>query len=105
IETIATGSGPAIQVGQMADVLYTGYLAKNGRIFDDSANHGGSTFNFTVGAGQVIPGFDEGVLGMQVGETRIVLIPPAVGYGRTGSPPAIPGNATLIFVLTLEAIS
>jgi peptidylprolyl isomerase len=105
IETIAAGSGPAIQVGQMANVLYTGYLAKNGRIFDDSINDGGTPFNFTIGAGQVIPGFDEGALGMQVGETRIVLIPPAAGYGRTGSPPAIPGNATLIFVLTLESIT
>jgi FKBP-type peptidyl-prolyl cis-trans isomerase FkpA len=104
IETIEKGSGPAIQSGQTASVLYTGYLAQNGRIFDDSINDGGAPFSFTLGAGQVIPGFDEGAVGMQVGETRIVSIPPAEGYGRTASGP-IPGNSTLIFVLTLESIS
>ena len=60
IATIAPGSGPAIQSGQTASVLYTGYLAKNGHIFDDSINDGGTPFSFTLGAGQVIPGFDEG---------------------------------------------
>ena len=75
IETIAAGSGPTIQSGQMAEMLYTGYLAKNGHIFDDSINDGGTPFPFTVGAGQVITGFDEGTLGMQAGETRIVYIP------------------------------
>ena len=85
-------------------MLYTGYLAKNGQIFDDSINHGGTPFSFTLGAGQVIPGFDAGTVGMQVGETRIVLIPPAEGYGATANGP-IPGNSTLVFVLTLESIS
>jgi hypothetical protein len=104
IATIAQGSGPAIQSGQTASVLYTGYLEKNGQIFDDSINHGGTPFSFTVGGGQVIPGFDAGVAGMKVGETRIVMIPPAEGYGATASGP-IPANSTLIFVLTLESIS
>ena len=84
IATIVPGSGAEIQSGQTASVLYTGYLAKNGHIFDDSINDGGAPFSFTLGAGQVIPGFDEGAAGMQVGETRIVLIPPAEGYGATG---------------------
>ena len=104
IATIVPGSGPEIQSGQTASVLYTGYLANNGHIFDDSINDGGTPFSFTLGAGQVIPGFDEGTVGMQVGETRIVLIPPAEGYGATANGP-IPGNSTLIFVLTLESIS
>ena len=104
IETIAHGSGPQIQSGQTASVLYTGYLAKNGHIFDDSINDGGAPFSFTLGTGQVIPGFDEGAVGMQVGETRIVFIPPAEGYGKEANGP-IPGNSTLIFVLTLESIS
>jgi hypothetical protein len=104
IATIAQGTGPGIQSGQTASVLYTGYLAKNGHIFDDSINDGGAPFSFTVGAGQVIPGFDLGAVGMQVGETRIVLIPPAEGYGNTASGP-IPARSTLIFVLTLESIS
>ncbi len=104
VETIAPGSGPQIQSGQTASVLYTGYLSKNGHIFDDSINDGGAPLQFTIGSGQVIPGFDEGVTGMQPGETRIVLIPPAEGYGAQANGP-IPGNSTLIFVLTLESIS
>ena len=104
IATIAQGSGPAIQSGQTASVFYTGYLAKNGHIFDDSINDGGTPFSFTVGAGQVVTGFDEGTLGMQVGETRIVLIPPAEGYGNVANGP-IPAHSTLIFVVTLESIS
>jgi FKBP-type peptidyl-prolyl isomerase-like protein len=71
---------------------------------DDSINDGGSPFSFTLGAGDVIPGFDEGTTGMQVGETRIVLIPPAEGYGHRANGP-IPANSTLIFALTLESIS
>jgi FKBP-type peptidyl-prolyl cis-trans isomerase/Bacterial Ig-like domain (group 3) len=104
IETIAPGEGPGIQLGQTASVLYTGYLSRNGHIFDDSLNHGEAPLSFTVGAGQVIPGFDEGAVGMQVGETRIILIPPAEGYGAMANGP-IPGNSTLIFVLTLQSIS
>jgi hypothetical protein len=104
VATIAQGSGPAIQPGQTAGVLYTGYLAKNGQIFDDSSSHGGTPFSFTVGAGQVIPGFDAAVAGMKAGETRIVVIPSAEGYGSTPAG-SIPANSTLVFVLTLESIS
>ena len=104
VATIAQGSGPAIQSGQTAGVLYTGYLAKTGDIFDDSINHGGTPLGFTLGSGQVIPGFDAGTVGMQVGETRIIVIPPSEGYGATANGP-IPANSTLIFVLTLESIS
>lgn len=102
--TITAGSGPAIQSGQYASVLYTGFLASNGKIFDDSSNDGGSTFPFQLGAGDVITGFDEGANGMQVGESRIVYIPPKEGYGST-TRGAIPANSTLIFVITLESIS
>jgi FKBP-type peptidyl-prolyl cis-trans isomerase len=104
IATIVQGAGPEIQSGQTASVLYTGYLAKNGHIFDESLDHGGAPLSFTLGAGEVIPGFDEGTLGMQVGESRIVLIPPAEGYGDMANGP-IPAHSTLIFVLTLESIS
>ena len=104
VATIAPGSGPQIQAGQTANVLYTGYLAKNGRIFDDSLAHGGAPLPFTLGAGQVVPGFDMGTAGMRVGETRILLIPPAEGYGSAANGP-IPGNSTLIFVVTLASIS
>ncbi len=104
VATIAQGSGPAIQSGQTASVLYTGYLAKNGQIFDASLKDGGSPFSFALGSGQVIPGFDQGTTGMKVGETRVVMIPAAEGYGHTASG-AIPANSTLIFVLTLESIN
>ena len=104
VATVAPGSGSEIQPGQTANVLYTGYLAKNGQIFDDSSDHGGAPLSFTVGAGEVVPGFDEGTAGMKVGETRIISIPPAEGYGSTANGP-IPANSTLIFVVTLESIS
>jgi FKBP-type peptidyl-prolyl cis-trans isomerase len=104
IATIAQGTGAQIQSGQTATLFYTGYLAKGGHIFDDSINDGGAPFRFTLGSGEVIPGFDLGTAGMQVGETRIVMIPPAEGYGPKDNGP-IPANSTLIFVLTLESIS
>jgi FKBP-type peptidyl-prolyl cis-trans isomerase FkpA len=104
VATITPGSGPQIQAGQTANVLYTGYLAKNGQIFDDSISHGGAPFAFKLGAGQVVPGFDAGTAGMQVGESRIIVIPPSEGYGPTANGP-IPGNSTLVFVVTLESIS
>ena len=103
-ETIVPGSGAAIQSGQTANLFYAGYLAKGGKVFDDSAQHGGTPFSFAVGAGQVIPGFDAATVGMQTGETRIVEIPAAQGYGSTANGP-IPANSALIFVLTLESIS
>ena len=104
IATIVPGSGPQIQSGQTANVLYTGYLAKNGKIFDDSLSHGGTPLSFPLGQQAVIPGFDAGTVGMQVGETRIISIPPAEGYGKAANGP-IPGNSKLVFVVTLESIS
>ena len=100
---VAAGSGPAIVAGQVANVLYTGYLAKNGTMFDNSASHGGTLLRYTVGAGQMIPGFDAGTVGMQVGETRIISIPPSEGYGSVAMG-SIPANSTLIFVVTLKSI-
>ena len=104
VATIVPGTGPQIQSGQTANVLYTGYLAKNGKIFDDSSSHGGTPFSFTVGGGQVVQGFDEGTAGMQPGETRIILIPAAEGYGSKANG-SIPANSTLIFEVTLASIS
>jgi peptidylprolyl isomerase len=104
VATIAPGTGPEIQSGQTASVFYTGYLAKNGQIFDDSINDGGAPFSFPLGAGQVVPGFDAGTVGMKVGESRVILIPPSEGYGARANGP-IPANSTLIFVVTLESIS
>ena len=102
--TIVQQSGAEIQIGQTASVLYTGYLAKTGQIFDDSINDGGSPLSFTMGSAGLIPGFQEGMAGMKVGETRIISIPPKEGYGNTAVG-IIPPNSTLIFVVTLESIS
>ena len=104
ISTVTQGSGAAIQTGQTASVLYTGYLQKTGAVFDDSIADGGTPLGVTLGAGQVIPGFNAGIVGMQVGETRIIKIPPNEGYGNTANGP-IPADSTLIFVVTLESIS
>jgi peptidylprolyl isomerase len=104
IATVIPGFGPQIQTGQTANVVYTGYLLKTGQIFDESMSHGGAPISFAIGGGQLIPGFDAGTAGMQVGETRIIEIPPSQGYGSTANS-MIPANSTLIFLVTLESIS
>lgn len=103
IETITQGTGAAIANGQTAVVQYEGKLA-DGSVFDSTAKHGGTPFEFPLGAGMVIKGWDQGVLGMKVGETRRLTIPPELGYGANGFPPIIPPNATLIFTVTLQGI-
>ncbi len=103
IEVTKEGSGPAITNGQTAVMLYTGKLT-DGSVFDSTDKHGGQPFSFTLGAGQVIKGWDEGILGMKVGEERTLTIPPELGYGANGFPPVIPQNATLVFDVTLVGI-
>ncbi len=103
IEIIKEGNGPEIKNGQTAVVQYEGKLT-SGAIFDSTAKHGGQPFEFSLGAGMVIKGWDEGVLGMKVGETRKLTIPPELGYGAQGAGGVIPPNATLIFEVTLQAI-
>ncbi len=99
--TTQAGSGntPAAD-GNTLSVHYTGYLT-NGTVFDSTAIEGGSDFVFTLGRGQVIAGWDEGLVGMDVGETRTLIIPPSLGYGSSGQG-SIPPNATLIFTVTLD---
>jgi FKBP-type peptidyl-prolyl cis-trans isomerase len=83
------------KVGDKVTVHYTGRL-ENGKVFDSSLPRA-EPFSFTLGAKQVIKGWDEGVLGMKCGEKRQLIIPAALGYGERGAPPSIPGNSTLIF--------
>lgn len=97
-----TGSGPAAQSGQHVYVHYTGWLQSDGTKFDSSRDRG-KPFDFTLGQG-VIEGWSLGVAGMKVGGKRRLVIPPALGYGTQGSPPAIPPNATLVFDVELLAI-
>jgi FKBP-type peptidyl-prolyl cis-trans isomerase len=94
---LETGNGPELRAGQRVAVHYRGTLP-DGTEFD--ANQPGATpFAFRLGAGDVIAGWDEGVVGMRVGGRRQLIIPPALGYGERGTGP-IPGNAILVFTVT-----
>ena len=103
-ETLIAGSGPEIKTGQQATVNYVGVLFKNGKEFDSSWGKGKQPFQFALGSGQVIPGWDEGVLGMKVGERRRLTIPADLAYGAQGSPPKIGPNEPLIFDIDLKKI-
>jgi peptidylprolyl isomerase len=97
------GTGPAPQSGQSVQVHYTGWLDQNGakgKKFDSSRDRG-QPFSFTLGAGQVIKGWDEGVASMKVGGRRTLVIPAALGYGARGAGGVIPPGATLIFDVEL----
>jgi FKBP-type peptidyl-prolyl cis-trans isomerase FkpA len=105
-EDSVKGSGDTAAAGQRVSVHYTGWLhdpvAADGRgaKFDSSKDRG-VPFEFPLGAGHVIRGWDEGVQGMQVGGTRVLLIPPQLGYGARGAGGVIPPNATLVFEVDL----
>ena len=94
-EDLQIGDGPEAVTGKGVSVHYTGTLT-NGSKFDSSLDRG-QPFDFTLGAGQVIRGWDEGVVGMKVGGKRKLTIPPHLGYGRRGAGGTIPPNATLVF--------
>ena len=96
-EDLVVGTGATAGQGDTAEVAYSGWLP-DGTLFDSGS------FSFTVGVGQVIDGFDEGVAGMKVGGKRRLVIPPDLGYGSRGSGP-IPGNATLVFEVELQSVS
>lgn len=98
---IVVGDGPSPQPRQRVTVHYTGTLA-DGKQFDSSRGRG--PFSFTIGVGQVIKGWDEGVLTMNVGGRRTLTIPGDLGYGAAGFPGAIPPNATLIFDVELLGV-
>lgn len=102
-EDIEAGSGTTAQAGQKAKVHYTGWL-KNGQKFDSSLDRN-DPFEFTLGAGMVIKGWDEGVAGMKVGGKRKLLIPPDLGYGARGAGGVIPPNSELIFEVELLELS
>jgi len=100
------GTGASPKAGQTAVVHYTGYLndnGKKGKKFDSSVDRG-SPFEFPVGQGRVIKGWDEGVASMKVGGKRTLIIPPDLGYGARGAGGVIPPNATLIFDVELLGV-
>ncbi len=98
---IKTGAGATAVSGKKVKVHYTGWLT-SGKKFDSSV--GKAPFEFKLGAGEVIKGWDEGVVGMKVGGKRQLRIPPELAYGARGYPGAIPPNATLIFDIELISI-
>ncbi len=108
-DDVAIGTGEPIAAGQIAVVHYTGWLYEpgtpdhQGRKFDSSRDRG-QPFRFAVGAGSVIPGWDQGVVGMQVGGRRLLMVPSSLGYGPRGAGRVIPPNAPLLFDIELLAI-
>lgn len=99
IEDITPGTGAPAQRGQRVSVHYTGWL-QDGTKFDSSLDRG-KPFNFRLGAGEVITGWDDGVVGMMPGGKRRLTIPPDLAYGRRGVSGVIPGNTTLVFEVEL----
>ena len=109
LEDTTPGTGAEAATGQRVRVHYTGWLydptAKNsrGKKFDSSKDRD-QPFSFGLGGGEVIRGWDEGVLGMKVGGTRVLTIPPEMGYGARGAGGVIPPNATLVFEVELLGV-
>ena len=105
-EDTTPGTGAEAQAGQQVKVHYTGWLYQNGvkgAKFDSSKDRN-DPFQFGLGRGQVIRGWDEGVQGMKVGGTRVLVIPPQLGYGARGAGGVIPPDATLLFEVELLAV-
>ena len=106
IEDVTVGSGAEAKAGSHVMVHYTGWLFNDGvkgAKFDSSKDRG-QPFSFPLGAGHVIKGWDEGFAGMKIGGTRILTIPPEMGYGARGAGGLIPPNATLLFEVELLGV-
>jgi peptidylprolyl isomerase len=97
---LIAGTGPEAKTGATVTVNYVGVLFQGGKEFDASWKRS-EPLTFPLGKGQVIPGWDQGVVGMKVGGRRELIIPAALAYGAKGSPPTIPANAPLVFVIDL----
>ena len=104
IEDVELGEGPEAATGSSVEVHYAGNAWSTRAQFDASWDRG-ETFTFTLGAGQVIAGWDQGVAGMRVGGRRRLVIPPGLGYGSRGAGGAIKPNETLVFVVDLISVT
>ncbi|MEA2269508.1 MAG: hypothetical protein QOC64_2118 [Solirubrobacteraceae bacterium] len=104
VEDVIVGDGAAAKSGDKVSVQYVGVLYDNNKQFDSSWDRGKKPFELTLGAGQVIAGWDQGLIGMKEGGRRKLTIPPDQAYGAQGQPPTIPANATLVFEIDLQKI-
>jgi FKBP-type peptidyl-prolyl cis-trans isomerase FkpA len=105
VTDLTLGTGATAANNRSATVTYTGWLYDTSKPFGKGAQFDSGTFTFTIGIGQVVRGFDQGIVGMQVGGQRRLIIPPDLAYGS--SPPSnstIPVNATLVFDITLTTL-
>uniref|UniRef100_D3TRT7 FK506-binding protein n=1 Tax=Glossina morsitans morsitans TaxID=37546 RepID=D3TRT7_GLOMM len=103
IVDLRTGNGPETKVGKRNQVYYEGRLLSNNKVFDSMKS--GTGFKFTLGRGEVIKGWDIGIVGMKVGGKRRITCPPQMAYGSRGSPPTIPPNSTLVFEVELKGVN
>jgi peptidylprolyl isomerase len=104
VQPLIKGAGPVVRANQSIKVHYTGVLWKDGKKFDASGDRG-APVDFQIGAGQVIPGWDKGLVGQTVGSRILLVVPPADGYGAAGKPPTIGGKDTLVFVVDILSAS
>jgi peptidylprolyl isomerase len=104
VKDIVEGNGPAAKKGDTLSVQYVGVAQSNGQEFDSSWSRGAQPFEFQLGAGMVIPGWDQGLEGMKAGGRRQLTIPGDLAYGPAGQPPSIGPDETLVFVVDLESI-
>jgi peptidylprolyl isomerase len=102
---VVVGTGAEAKQGDKVTVQYVGTLFNDGKQFDTSWQKGRDPFQFTIGQGQVIQGWDQGIPGMKVGGRRVLVIPSDLAYGAQGSPPTIPANAPLVFVVDLKKVA
>ncbi|XP_075147899.1 FK506-binding protein 39kD [Haematobia irritans] len=100
---IRVGNGPEAKAGKRTQVYYEGRLLSNNKVFDSLKT--GAGFKFSLGRGEVIKGWDVGVVGMKVGGKRRITCPPHMAYGSRGSPPTIPPNSTLVFEVELKGVN
>ena len=103
VQPLIIGAGAVVKSGQTIKVTYTGVTWKDGKKFDASADHG-APVDFQIGTGQVIKGWDKGLVGQTVGSRILLIVPPADGYGAKGSPPIGPTD-TMVFVIDILAAS
>jgi FKBP-type peptidyl-prolyl cis-trans isomerase FkpA len=101
---LRVGTGAEATAGRSVVVNYTGWLYSTSATDNKGTRFDSGTYPFVAGSNQAITGFSRAVVGMRVGGLRRVVIPPELGYGSAGSPPSIPGNATLLFEIELTAV-